>query len=78
MGINLINNRLKLNRGHVYVIKCTKHHDDWYFVEIDDNLNKAVWTAHTDQSQLFTEKLSAIDFKQIYLSERECTVLLIE
>jgi hypothetical protein len=78
MGINLINNRLKIKRGAVYVIKCTKHHDDWYFVELDDDLNRAVWTAHIDQSQLFAEKSSAIDFKEIYLTERECTVLLIE
>jgi len=78
MGINLINNRLKLNNRYVFVISCTRRRDIWYFVELNDQMNRAVWTADIEHSHIFTEKASAMDFKAVYLSERVCTVLLIE
>ena len=78
MGINFLKNRLKIKDGNVYVIHCVKRRDDWYFVEIDDQSNKVVWTAYIDRAQIFTTEEGVEDFKMVYLSDRVCDILRIE
>ena len=78
MGLNLLRNRLKIKGGNAYVIHCVRRNDDWYFVGIDDDFNKVMWSAHIDKAQVFTTEEGVNEFKQIYLSERECGIVRIE
>lgn len=78
MGINLETYQGPSGVGNVYVIKCTRHEDDWYFSSIDDQYSKVVWVAEIENSQLFTSRSTAAKIKAIFLSERECSILPIE
>ena len=78
MGINLLKNQLRLKDGNIYVIHCVRRRDDWYFVEFDDDFNKAVWSADVNKAQIFSTEEGVIDFQSVYLADRQCNIVRIE
>ena len=69
MGINLTRS------NPVFIVEYIKHKDMWYFVELEDDTNTAIWTANIDKAHTFTSREGITDFCEVYLSDRPYSVV---
>lgn len=73
-----VKHRINSEDSPGYAICCFQRNDYWYFVEYDDDTNKAVWSANLNCAQIFYTSSGAEEFKEIYLDDRQCDIVRIE
>jgi len=76
MGFNLLSDRKSPQA--IYLISCTRRGDQWFFADLDDEINKVVWTAQPHKAQPFKTEEGVFDFKSAYLSDRLCNIVRIQ